>query len=597
MFTRTTSSRSCLALLAAVGMTTSVSHAQKGGATDGAGNDYCVIHSFDLRTQGNLAPTVRMIYDTHVRARTNTCKDLVPGPKDNSGTDAAAPFNQFAMSTAPDSTGRANSIATIATIGAGRVTGSFEASGRGTPALTGCPTPAPRRSFGDIRAWSSTKVQAQGNKMDRRGRIKTVGGWHSTETIRGRMHKSIARDPVKARLIDLTTGITTEYELLSIKSVVGGGSGSFNWDGATVTNTAPDLDFIIKMNSPVTVQQGTVDFQVRGGVVTRSVATGEFAAMGLPPVGASGAFSAPLGEFTMDFDLGGDENHDLATEFDFDNAGEVEKSIASDGQEVIGGCVLTDLGTGPDGAPVSEITLPDTTMGFNCAMPLGRCARLLDLPPQTVPIELVAMSLTSFGATPNQAFVRIWQGFPGQGVPIAGDLTTNRLMDVEPTGAYRVPAHNVHDSSRPLTDSYIDLTWVPPLPPSGQYWIEFATRSQTPTAQTFAIQSPWEAEQMASMEFVPQLNQWRPTMDQGSGRLVTLATNIFIAPNITTQPCYANCDGSTGSPLVTANDFQCFLDRFASGDPYANCDGSTGSPTLTSNDFQCFLNRAAAGCH
>lgn len=29
--------------------------------------------------------------------------------------------------------------------------------------------------------------------------------------------------------------------------------------------------------------------------------------------------------------------------------------------------------------------------------------------------------------------------------------------------------------------------------------------------------------------------------------------------------CYANCDGSTGSPLLTANDFQCFINRFAGG--------------------------------
>ncbi len=61
--------------------------------------------------------------------------------------------------------------------------------------------------------------------------------------------------------------------------------------------------------------------------------------------------------------------------------------------------------------------------------------------------------------------------------------------------------------------------------------------------------------------------------------------------------CYANCDGSSGSPLLTSNDFQCFLDRYAQGVAYANCDGSAGSPTLTPNDFQCFLNSFALGCH
>lgn len=61
-------------------------------------------------------------------------------------------------------------------------------------------------------------------------------------------------------------------------------------------------------------------------------------------------------------------------------------------------------------------------------------------------------------------------------------------------------------------------------------------------------------------------------------------------------PCYANCDESSGSPVLTANDFACFLNRFANALPYANCDQSAGSPTLTANDFLCFLNAYASGC-
>jgi endonuclease/exonuclease/phosphatase family metal-dependent hydrolase len=60
--------------------------------------------------------------------------------------------------------------------------------------------------------------------------------------------------------------------------------------------------------------------------------------------------------------------------------------------------------------------------------------------------------------------------------------------------------------------------------------------------------------------------------------------------------CYPNCDGSTTTPLLNANDFQCFLNKYAAGDSYANCDGSTTPPVLTANDFQCFLNAYAAGC-
>jgi hypothetical protein len=60
--------------------------------------------------------------------------------------------------------------------------------------------------------------------------------------------------------------------------------------------------------------------------------------------------------------------------------------------------------------------------------------------------------------------------------------------------------------------------------------------------------------------------------------------------------CYANCDGSSGTPALTANDFMCFIGHFAAMDSYANCDQSTGTPALTGNDFACFLNNFAAGC-
>jgi hypothetical protein len=60
--------------------------------------------------------------------------------------------------------------------------------------------------------------------------------------------------------------------------------------------------------------------------------------------------------------------------------------------------------------------------------------------------------------------------------------------------------------------------------------------------------------------------------------------------------CYANCDGSSGTPSLTANDFACFLNAYASGQAGANCDGSTGAVLLTPNDFACFLNQFAGGC-
>ncbi len=63
-----------------------------------------------------------------------------------------------------------------------------------------------------------------------------------------------------------------------------------------------------------------------------------------------------------------------------------------------------------------------------------------------------------------------------------------------------------------------------------------------------------------------------------------------------TVTCYANCDGSTNSPTLSANDFTCFLQKFRAGDPYANCDGSTDTPSLTAADFSCFLTSFRGGC-
>jgi hypothetical protein len=60
--------------------------------------------------------------------------------------------------------------------------------------------------------------------------------------------------------------------------------------------------------------------------------------------------------------------------------------------------------------------------------------------------------------------------------------------------------------------------------------------------------------------------------------------------------CYANCDHSTAPPMLNVNDFQCFLNAFATADPSANCDGSVAPPVLNANDFQCFVNAFAAGC-
>jgi hypothetical protein len=72
--------------------------------------------------------------------------------------------------------------------------------------------------------------------------------------------------------------------------------------------------------------------------------------------------------------------------------------------------------------------------------------------------------------------------------------------------------------------------------------------------------------------------------------------NVAAQVPSSTAPCYPNCDNSTTAPVLNVQDFGCFLNRFAQGDPYANCDQSTTAPVLNVLDFSCFLNAFANGC-
>jgi hypothetical protein len=93
---------------------------------------------------------------------------------------------------------------------------------------------------------------------------------------------------------------------------------------------------------------------------------------------------------------------------------------------------------------------------------------------------------------------------------------------------------------------------------------------------------------------------------QFAGFLTTISqTSISIPISSSPAPCYANCDGSTAEPILTVDDFICFVNEFALAHAlppaqqvthYANCDGSTTQPVLTVNDFVCFINEFAQGC-
>jgi hypothetical protein len=100
----------------------------------------------------------------------------------------------------------------------------------------------------------------------------------------------------------------------------------------------------------------------------------------------------------------------------------------------------------------------------------------------------------------------------------------------------------------------------------------------------------------ATIQALPAYSQFQNVMGNRSympqGDRDSLVSRYGAPPS----DCYANCDGSSTSPALTPNDFQCFLNSFAANESSANCDGSSGSPSLTANDFQCFLNAYADGC-
>jgi hypothetical protein len=99
--------------------------------------------------------------------------------------------------------------------------------------------------------------------------------------------------------------------------------------------------------------------------------------------------------------------------------------------------------------------------------------------------------------------------------------------------------------------------------------------------------SPWPytSFQAASNDLRTFVGNTIGPSGQSEGWVVTVPTG-----------CYANCDDSSAPPLLNVNDFICFINQFASGNPYANCDGSTIAPVLTVNDFVCFQQKFAAGC-
>lgn len=134
--------------------------------------------------------------------------------------------------------------------------------------------------------------------------------------------------------------------------------------------------------------------------------------------------------------------------------------------------------------------------------------------------------------------------------------------------------------------------------PAGDYYLAIAAFLQLPRDN--GNQYLW-ATNFDNLERAPDgpgaanpIDNWDGGGGLDGAYLVTLSGACFVAA--TGPVCYPNCDSSTTLPCLNVQDFQCFLNSFASGQSYANCDASTTPPVLNVQDFQCFLNSFSTGC-
>ncbi len=580
---------------ACAGLAMSAASVLASSPTD-APNSYSSSHKFKIETSGNAPPVVKLVYKCETYARTKSCTDR---DKDkNEVIIGTGVTNKQVTSVAPSSTATAEAEADISDLKPGCVAGKVTAKGKAQASVAGCGTPV---GSGYAEASSSAKIKARGTKVDKKGRISWSGGWKHEKGVSGRATQYVSKDPIVARLYDLTTGEVSEWTLLSIKSTLSGGSTS--WDNGVLSSNAMNMTFEASVGAPVIQQAGTIRIRVVNGIVTDSVQTGIFAGLGLPPVGSVTGFAVPLGEIALDFNLGGDDSHDLEPEFELDNAGHDDDDANADAQAVLDASTLiNDLAIGFELSNISTPAVGDATLGYVTQAGLFHVAEdLVAKPdPSGMPAQLdmiewpVYQTGAPIGMPLQAAFVRVWKGNPADGgTLVAGDLTANRLMPwLEPTPeVFRVSAEFPDDPARPVHYAAIDMSWVPPLEPEQQYYIEVAAMGQPGFKTAFTPPSPYEnPDHDNALQFNVQAKQWQKLQDQASGRLMSIPMRVHFVSQDVSPACTADCDGNG---TLTVDDFICFQTVFALSEPQADCDGDG---VLTIDDFICYLTQFAIGC-
>jgi hypothetical protein len=212
-------------------------------------------------------------------------------------------------------------------------------------------------------------------------------------------------------------------------------------------------------------------------------------------------------------------------------------------------------------------------------------------------------TLAPTSASPITAMnVRIWNGKPGtpNATVVWGDTTTNRLTTSEFINMYRISGACSLNRAIFRSTCAINATLGP-----GTYWLDWQAVGNAqfsgPWAPPVTITGLRGKPGANAIQFENIDGLWEEIFDTGpspdfSSPPVAQDFHFAILGAYVLPECYANCDQSTVAPVLTANDFSCYLNSYVAGSSFANCDMSTGTPVLTANDFQCFLNHFATGC-
>ncbi len=549
-------------------------------------------HKFKFTTSNTVPMQVKFGRRASVLARTNTCQPpriktpwIEHGPL---GIGPVGPLGPkvFAGPAWAEGLSRCNVLA----LAPGLVEAEYAVNGTAHADHNGCHPPGAPPPWGSsyAEAWSAANMAVRGGKLDRSGNVKFSGGWRWGTPVTGSTWARVGTDPLRARLIDQTTGITQEFLFVSFSAMVVGGEVA--WESGVLSNTGGEMLIDLKVPGVRTTQSGHLRLRVAGGVVTERILTGMFTDIPVPPLGGAGMFSVALPELSLDYDLGGDPAHNLTPEFIFESGG--ESNAAVECYVIPNGSLITDIGTGPNGDNLSRIPEGDNVFGFKTSAGITHIADDFTLFGGGNWLTAVHWPIYQINAPAEApitaAYARIWSGTPGAGgVPVAGDMVTNRLVEFRYADYYRVSSTPT-TNTRAVKDLVIDLSGMGPLP-SGTYWIEVAVQGPSAYGDSWTPPSIWPRAADNALLHSVGSGAWTPMKDTLSARNTDVPFLLFVGDH-PPPLCYPDCNGSDS---LTVADFGCFQTRFIQNDPYADC-SQDGAFTVA--DFGCFQTKFVAGC-